>query len=163
MHSCMHATWHCWPSLTGRPCHRPRPPAPSVRELLGPQWSHRRISSSSPCSAAAVSARCTGTVRASPPAPLTDNGAASHSPLPSVPSRAERAGLTDTRLVSCRSGIQESAIDLIHVAVCIDLHLPRAEEMSAKVESITGETCAAFSSLAEALASGVSFDAVDIM
>lgn len=61
------------------------------------------------------------------------------------------------------NGIQESASDLVHVAVCIDIHLPRAESMAEKVQRLTGEPCAAFVSLAEALSSGVEFDAIDIM
>jgi predicted dehydrogenase len=61
------------------------------------------------------------------------------------------------------NGIQESASDLIHVSVAIDLHLPRAEEMAAKLQAATGEPCTAFASLADALASDVEFDAVDIM
>eukprot|EP01044_Picomonas_judraskeda_P020758 COSAG03_NODE_4704_length_1460_cov_1.778104_1_plen_96_part_00 len=61
------------------------------------------------------------------------------------------------------NGIQESALDLVHVAVCIDIHLPRAESMAEKLQRLTGEPCAAFTSLAEALASAVEFDAVDIM
>jgi predicted dehydrogenase len=61
-------------------------------------------------------------------------------------------------------GIQESCGDLITVSACIDLFLPRAQAMAEKVSAATGETCAAFTSLAEAIASQqVHFEAVDIM
>ena len=61
------------------------------------------------------------------------------------------------------NGIQESASELIHITACIDLYLPRAEEMAQKVEAATGEPCQAFDSLAAALASDATIDAVDIM
>ena len=61
------------------------------------------------------------------------------------------------------NGIQESAGPLLHISACIDLYLPRAESMAKKVSIATGEPCAAFSSLADALESGTPFEAVDIM
>lgn len=61
------------------------------------------------------------------------------------------------------SGIQESAPSLIHVVACIDLFQPRAQEMADRLAASTGEPCSAFTSLAEALASGLELDAVDIM
>lgn len=61
------------------------------------------------------------------------------------------------------NGIQESASELITVSAAIDLHLPRAQAMAKKLRAATGEPCEAFTSLAEALASEVEFDAVDIM
>ena len=61
------------------------------------------------------------------------------------------------------NGIQESASELIHITACIDLYLPRAEDMAQKVEAATGEPCQAFDSLAAALASDATIDAVDIM
>lgn len=45
----------------------------------------------------------------------------------------------------------------------IDIYLPRAEQMAAKLSAATGEPCAAFTSLADALASDVEIDAVDLM
>jgi predicted dehydrogenase len=45
----------------------------------------------------------------------------------------------------------------------IDIYLPRAEQMAAKLSAATGEPCAAFSSLADALAGDVEIDAVDLM
>ena len=61
------------------------------------------------------------------------------------------------------NGIEESAAELIHVTACIDIHLPRAESMAAKLREATGEPCSAFTSLAEALSGDVEIDAVDIM
>ena len=61
-------------------------------------------------------------------------------------------------------GLAESAGHSIHVSACIDIFLPRAEEMAAKLSAATGEPCAAFGSLAEAAASpAAEFEAVDIM
>eukprot|EP01052_Picozoa_sp_SAG31_P015331 SAG31_NODE_983_length_10554_cov_6.049259_1_plen_113_part_00 len=62
------------------------------------------------------------------------------------------------------AGIQESALELISVVACVDIYRPRAEEMAAKVVAATGEPCAAFTSMAEALTTpGLRLDAVDIM
>eukprot|EP01050_Picozoa_sp_SAG11_P011532 SAG11_NODE_1227_length_5474_cov_5.294326_5_plen_466_part_00 len=60
------------------------------------------------------------------------------------------------------AGIEESASALIHVAACVDIFRPRAEEMAAKVAAATGEPCAAFNTMADALAAA-ELDAVDIM
>jgi len=60
-------------------------------------------------------------------------------------------------------GIEESAAELIHVVACIDIFEPRATQMAEKLTEATGEPCAAFTSLAAALASGAAIDAVDLM
>ena len=60
-------------------------------------------------------------------------------------------------------GIEESAAELIHVVACIDIFEPRATQMAEKLAEATGEPCAAFTSLAAALASGAAIDAVDLM